>query len=100
MKFETFNLKLKLNFLNFLMKAKITIMPKQAVLDPQGKAVLNALKGLGYKGATEVKVGKYIEMKLSDCHDKRQLDEVCHRFLSNPLIEDYRIEFESSPFSK
>ena len=79
-----------------LMKAKITITPKRAVLDPQGKAVLNALEHLGYNGVSDVRVGKYIELDVpSDSPEFRaRLDEACHRFLSNPVIEDYQVEFE------
>ena len=67
------------------MKAKITITPKKAVLDPQGKAVLNALEHLGYDGVSDVRVGKYLELDVaSDSPEFRQtLDEACHRFLSN-----------------
>jgi len=79
------------------MKAKIIITPKKAVLDPQGKTVQNALEQMGYNGVTAVHVGKYLEIDLggSDRENARQqLDEACHRFLSNPVIEDYRLEIE------
>jgi phosphoribosylformylglycinamidine synthase len=79
------------------MKAKIVITPKKAVLDPQGKAVQNALEQMGYDGISAVHVGKYLEIELSgsDREQARQgLDEACHRFLSNPVIEDYRLEIE------
>ncbi len=78
------------------MKAKITITPKKAVLDPQGKAVLNALEHLGYAGVSDVRVGKYLELDVEgDSPEFRQkLDEACHRFLSNPVIEDYQVDFE------
>lgn len=79
------------------MKAKIIITPKKAVLDPQGKTVQGALEHMGYKGITAVHVGKYIEIEL-DGNDReaarKQLDEACHRFLSNPVIEDYKLEIE------
>lgn len=79
------------------MKAKIIITPKKAVLDPQGKTVQNALAHMGYKEVGAVHVGKYLEIELTG-QDKetarRQLDEACHRFLSNPVIEDYRLEIE------
>ena len=79
-----------------LMKAKITITPKKLVLDPQGKAVLNALEHLGYDGVNDVRVGKYLELEIeSDSPEfRKQLDEACHRFLSNPVIDDYQVEFE------
>jgi phosphoribosylformylglycinamidine synthase len=77
------------------MKAKIIITPKKAVLDPQGKTVQNALDHMGYKGVGAVHVGKYLEIELfgSDKEGARQqLDEACHKFLSNPVIEDYQLE--------
>ena len=79
------------------MKAKIIITPKKAVLDPQGKTVQSALAHIGYSGIGEVRVGKYLEIELegSDWETARkQLDEACHRILSNPVIEDYRFEIE------
>lgn len=79
------------------MKAKIYVTPKKAVLDPQGKAVANALHSLGYAAVKEVRIGKYMEVEL-DGGDKaavqKQLDEMCLRILSNPVIEDYRFELE------
>jgi phosphoribosylformylglycinamidine synthase len=79
------------------MKAKIIITPKKAVLDPQGKTVQSALEHMGYKGVRAVHVGKYLEIELMDGDKEathRQLDEACHKFLSNPVIEDYRLELE------
>lgn len=82
------------------MKAKIIITPKKAVLDPQGKTVQNALEHLGYQGVTGVHVGKYIEIELRPGTDpevaRRALNEACHRFLSNPIIEDYRLELDTA----
>jgi len=80
-----------------LMKAKIIITPKKAVLDPQGKTVQNALAHMGYTGVGAVHVGKYLEVELSG-DDKesarKQIDEACHKILSNPVIEDYHFEIE------
>lgn len=79
------------------MKAKIVITPKKAVVDPQGKAVQNALEHMGYTGVGAVHVGKYLEIELAGSdHDaaRKQIDDACHRFLSNPVIEDYRYELE------
>lgn len=79
------------------MKAKIIITPKKAVLDPQGKTVQNALAHLGFNHIGAVHVGKYLEIDL-DAADKetarKQIDEACHKILSNPVIEDYRFEIE------
>jgi phosphoribosylformylglycinamidine synthase len=79
------------------MKAKIIITPKKAVLDPQGKTVQNALAQMGYTGVGAVHVGKYLEIELADSDRetaRRQVDDACHRILSNPVIEDYRFELE------
>jgi phosphoribosylformylglycinamidine synthase len=79
------------------MKAKIVITPKKAVLDPQGKTVQTALEHMGYQGIAAVHVGKYLEIELNGGDKetaRKQLDEACHRFLSNPVIEDYHLELE------
>ncbi|MBM3840681.1 MAG: phosphoribosylformylglycinamidine synthase subunit PurS [Verrucomicrobia bacterium] len=76
------------------MKAKIVITPKKAVLDPQGKAVQNALEHMGYKGIQAVHVGKYLEVEITGDKEnaRKQIDEACHKLLSNPVIEDYQLE--------
>ena len=79
------------------MKAKIIITPKKAVVDPQGKTVQVALEHMGYSGVEAVHVGKYIEIELAgnDAEAARKsIDAACHKFLSNPLIEDYHLEIE------
>jgi phosphoribosylformylglycinamidine synthase len=79
------------------MKAKIVVTPKKAVLDPQGKTVQNALAQMGYSGIGAVRVGKYLEIELTGADKeaaRKQLDEACHKILSNPVIEDYRLEIE------
>jgi phosphoribosylformylglycinamidine synthase len=78
------------------MKAKIVITPKKAVLDPQGKTVQTALEHMGHRGIKAVHVGKYLEIELDGDKEtaRRQLDEAAHKFLSNPVIEDYRLEIE------
>jgi phosphoribosylformylglycinamidine synthase len=79
------------------MKARIIITPKKAVVDPQGKTVQTALAHMGYSGIGAVHVGKYLEIELADGDKetaRKQIDEACHRILSNPVIEDYRFEIE------
>jgi phosphoribosylformylglycinamidine synthase len=79
------------------MKARIIITPKKAVLDPQGKTVQSALAHLGYTGIADVRIGKYLEVELTGADKeaaRQQLDAACHRFLSNPVIEDYRLEID------
>jgi phosphoribosylformylglycinamidine synthase len=79
------------------MKAKIIITPKKAVLDPQGKTVQSALAHMGYTEVGAVHVGKYLEVELTGADRetaRRQIDDACHKILSNPVIEDYRFEIE------
>jgi len=79
------------------MKAKIVITPKKAVLDPQGKTVQSALAHIGFNGISAVHVGKYLEIELIGADKesaRKQVDDACHRILSNPVIEDYRFEIE------
>jgi phosphoribosylformylglycinamidine synthase len=81
-----------------LMKAKIIITPKKAVLDPQGKTVQSALEHMGYRDVTGVHIGKYIEIDLAPGTDRnvahQAINEAAHKLLSNPIIEDYRLEIE------
>ncbi len=76
-------------------QAKIYVTLKRGVLDPQGKAVQQALKSLGYGEVQGVRVGKYIELEFAaDSLEaaERQLDEMCRKLLANTTIEDYRFE--------
>ena len=81
-----------------VMKAKIIITPKKAVLDPQGKTVQTALEHMGYTGVTGVHIGKYIEIDLAPGTDKaaatKAINDAAHKLLSNPVIEDYKLEIE------
>lgn len=77
------------------MKVRVTVMPKETVLDPQGRAVRDALHQLGLTAAGTVRVGKMIEIDLPGERDEAteaKLHEVCRDLLSNPVIEDYRLE--------
>jgi phosphoribosylformylglycinamidine synthase len=77
------------------MKAKIIVMPKRTVLDPQGKTVKNALESMGFRSIKEVRVGKFIEVELAGGNKvvlKKKIDEACHKLLSNPVIEEYSFE--------
>ena len=79
------------------MKAKIIITPKKAVVDPQGITVLKALEHMGHTGIKAVHVGKYLEIELDGSNKeaaRKSLDEAALKFLSNPVIEDYRLEIE------
>ncbi len=79
------------------MKARIVVTPKKTVLDPQGKVVANAIQQLGMQCVSEARVGKYIELDISGENlelTRQKLDGICKDLLSNPVIEDYRLELE------
>jgi len=81
------------------MRARIHVKLKPGVLDPQGKAIGNALKGLGYAGIGEVRQGKLIELDLAESDPVRARDQIqamCEELLANPVIEDYTIELAPS----
>tara|TARA_Y100001958_G_C21064492_1_gene426206 strand:- start:214 stop:492 length:279 start_codon:yes stop_codon:yes gene_type:complete len=78
-----------------LMEVKINISLKQGVLDPQGRAVENALNGLGYSEASNVRIGKQItlEIEAEDTNRAQQrAARMCETLLANTVIEDYTIE--------
>ena len=76
------------------MKAKVTVLPKQSILDPQGVAVRDAIRHHGLPGAKAARVGKMIELELDDATTDAQLHEVCRDLLSNPVFEDYVLQVE------
>jgi len=71
------------------LKARVYVTFKPSVLDPQGQTIRAALRGLGHKGIEDVRQGKYFEITLQPDED---LDAIAREVLSNPVIEDYRIE--------
>lgn len=77
------------------MKAKVIVMPKQSVLDPQGVAVRDAIHHHGLPAVKSARVGKCIELELDGSQSEEQLHEVCRDLLSNPVIEDYRLEIQT-----
>ncbi|WP_114377402.1 phosphoribosylformylglycinamidine synthase subunit PurS [Elioraea thermophila] len=77
------------------MKARVTVMPKSGVLDPQGKAIGHALASLGFAGVGEVRAGKVIELELAETDPekaKAAAEEMARRLLANPVIESFRVE--------
>ena len=77
------------------MIAKIYVTLKNGVLDPQGKAVQHSLESIGYKEALDVRIGKFIEVKLSDMprpEAEKKVKEMCEKMLANTVIENYRFE--------
>lgn len=79
------------------MKVKVTVMPKQSVLDPQGVAVRDAIHHHGMPQVKNVRIGKYLEIEVDGAADQTQekLHELCRDLLSNPVIEDYQMSIEA-----
>jgi len=77
------------------MKAKVIVLPKQSILDPQGVAVRDAVQHHGLPAVKSARVGKVIELELDGAFSEDQLHEVCRDLLSNPVIEDYHLSVEN-----
>ena len=78
------------------MKAKIHVTLKSGVLDPQGKAVEQALGSLGFAGVSGVRQGKYIELDLDETDRikaQANVEKMCEKLLANTVIENYSIDF-------
>ncbi len=79
------------------MKAKIHVTLKQGILDPQGKALEHALVSLGFKNAANVRVGKYMEVDVTETDKAKadaQVKQMCEKLLANTVIEEYRYELQ------
>jgi len=80
------------------MKALVRITLKNCVLDPQGKAIASALKGLGFEGVAGARQGKLIEIDLAASNEdaaRAEVERMCEALLANPVMENYEIEFAS-----
>ena len=79
------------------MKARVYVSLKSTVLDPQGQTVRAALTGLGYKQISAVRQGKFFDIALADGADaaqaRRDIETIAQEVLTNPVIEEYRVEF-------
>ncbi|MFL6192822.1 MAG: phosphoribosylformylglycinamidine synthase subunit PurS [Thermoanaerobaculia bacterium] len=77
------------------MKARVTVYPRREILDPQGKAIRDALSRVGFAGVEDVRAGKSFEISLSgdDAEAaRRQLRDMCEKLLANTVVEDYAVE--------
>ena len=74
------------------MKARVHVMLKDGILDPQGEAVRHALHGLGFDGVGGVRQGKVIELDLAEGTGEETVRDMCEKLLANTVIESYRIE--------
>jgi len=80
------------------MKAKVYVTLKPSVLDPQGKAIKHSVELLGFHGVNDIRQGKYFEISLdssvSEANAREEATRLAHDVLSNPIIEDFRVEIE------
>ena len=81
------------------MKARVFVTLKPSVFDPQGRTIAEALHSMGYNGVGDVRQGKYFEISLDGTMDNQQaresVEKMAREVLSNPIIEDYRVEIEA-----
>lgn len=79
------------------MKARVYVSLKSTVLDPQGQTIRAALNGHGYRAISDVRQGKYFEIALDSATSREQarkdIDDIARDVLTNPVIEEYRVEF-------
>ena len=76
------------------MKAKVLIRPKEGILDPQGQAVEQSLRKLGFAVA-DARIGLVVDVEVeasSADEARKQVDEMCRQLLANPLVESYEVE--------
>jgi len=78
---------------------RVYVTPKAGILDPQGVTIERALPALGFDGISEVRVGKFIELKIaadgaSPEQMRTEVDEMCRKLLANPIIEDFTFEID------
>ncbi len=76
------------------MKARVFVMLKDGVLDPQGEAVRHALGAMGFDGVNGVRQGKVIELDLAEGTTEETVREMCEKLLANTVIESYRVELD------
>ncbi len=77
-------------------RATVDVMLKRSILDPQGRAVEATLRRLGHRDVSDVRIGKRIELSVTGTPEaaRAQVDEIARTVLSNPVMEEYVVEFE------
>ncbi|MGD1699315.1 phosphoribosylformylglycinamidine synthase subunit PurS [Dapis sp. BLCC M229] len=78
-------------------QAQIHVTLRPSVLDPAGTAVQSGLAQMGYENVEQIRIGKYIELKLQATDEataREQVELICDQLLANPVIENYRFELE------
>ena len=81
------------------MRARVFVTLKPSVFDPQGTTIAESLHSMGYAGVSDVRQGKYFEISLDGSLDNERalesIEKMAREVLSNPIIEDYRVEIEA-----
>jgi len=80
--------------------ARVHVVLKPVVNDPQGQSIQGGLRSLGFASVERVRAGKYFEILMEATNAamaERQVDDMCRKLLANPVIEDYRFELEEQP---
>jgi len=78
-----------------MLEARIQVTLKPSILDPQGETVRRGLASLGFRGVEDVRVGKFMRLRLSESDPEKaraHVDEMCRKLLANPVIEEYVFE--------
>ena len=79
------------------MRARVHVSFKSTVLDPQGQTIQSALRGLGHKSIAQVRQGKFFDLEIDPATGReeaqRELDQIAREVLTNPVMEDYQVEF-------
>jgi len=77
-------------------KAVVYVRLKDGVLDPQGLTIHKAIMNMGYDQVASVRSGRFFELEVNtdNGQTKEKLEEICRKLLSNPVIENYHLEFE------
>jgi phosphoribosylformylglycinamidine synthase len=73
-------------------RARVTVMLRDGVFDPQGEAIRHALGAMGFAGVEGVRQGKVIELDLARGTGEAEVRRMCEGLLANPVIESYRVE--------
>lgn len=79
--------------------AEIKVMPQKALLDPQGKTVNNLMQNLGYNNIDNLRIGKHVRLEAEAENEekaKEQVEEICKKVLSNPVMEEYEFTIEAA----
>jgi phosphoribosylformylglycinamidine synthase len=82
-----------------MLKAEVNITLKRTVADPQGVTIKHALESLGYKDLADIRIGKFVIIKLNYKDKKRaeeEMNQMCKKLLANPIIEDYHFKISEA----